>query len=257
MSSERFQRHPATEEAVAKYGHHVLAEPLEGVVVVSFPKSGRTWLRVMLDRLGVHLTYTHDESGHQKRLSLHELSVDKSAFLEYKVILLIRDPRDIVVSGYMMASRRRKLFYGSLSDFLRDERHGLEKILHFNRTWYESRSQLADFLLVRYERLHEEPQAVLERILRFTDQQVDTAAIAETIEFCRFENMQRLEREGYFKSEYGVLLSGDSDDPEALKTRRGKIGGYVSYLSAEDIDYCDGLIQGSGYPLMRRLPDEA
>ncbi len=235
----------------------MLAEPLDGLVVVSFPKSGRTWLRVMLDRLGVRLTYTHDNSGHQKRLSLHELSVDKSAFRQHKVILLIRDPRDVVVSGYLMASRRRKLFYGCLSDFLRDERHGLEKILHFNRTWYENRHRLADFQLVRYERLHEEPQAVLEQILRFVGQQADAAAIEETIEFCRFENMQRLEREGYFQAEYGVLLSGDSDDPEALKTRRGKIGGYVSYLSAKDTEYCDWLIQGSGYPLMRRLPDEA
>ena len=46
-----------------------------------------------------------------------------------------------------------------------------------------------------------------------------------------------LEREGYFEAEYGVLLSGSSEDPEALKTRRGKIGGFVNYLCAEDIDF--------------------
>ena len=252
-----FRSHEVTEEAVARYGTHVLAEPLEGLVVVSFPKSGRTWLRVMLDRLGVRLTYTHDQSGHQKRLRLHELSVDKAAFESHRVILLIRDPRDVAVSGYLMASRRRKLFYGTLSEFLRDERHGVEKILHFNRTWYESRHQLADFLLVRYERLREDTRAVLERILAFTAQRVAAGAIEEAIEFCRFDNMQRLERQGYFEAEYGVLLSAHGDDPEALKTRRGRVGGFVNYLSAEDLAYCDWLIANTGYPLIRRRPEEA
>ncbi len=252
-----FRLHQATEAAVARYGKHVLAEPLEGLVVVSFPKSGRTWLRVMLDRLGVRLAYTHDDSGHQKRLRLHELQIDKSAFEHHKVILLIRDPRDVVVSGYLMASRRRRLFHGTLSEFLRDERHGLEKILHFNRTWYDNRHRLAGFLLVRYERLHQDPRSVLERILSFTDRRVAAGAIEEAIEFCRFDNMQRLEREGHFEDEYGVLLSARGDDPEALKTRRGRVGGFVNYLSAEDRGFCDGLVAGTGYPLIRRLPDEA
>ena len=32
-------------------------------VVVSFPKSGRTWLRVMLDKLNLPMRYTHAVSG--------------------------------------------------------------------------------------------------------------------------------------------------------------------------------------------------
>ncbi len=252
-----FQTHEVTEAAVAKYGSHVLFQPLGGLVVVSFPKSGRTWLRVMLDRLGVRLTYTHDQSGHQKRLRRRDLCTDKSAFGRHKVILLIRDPRDVAVSGYLMATRRRKLFRGSLSEFLRDERHGLEKILHFNRGWYRNRERAAGFLLVRYERMHEDPRAVLERILAFADQPVDAGGIEEAIDFCRFDNMQRLEREGHFEAEYGVLLSARGDDPEALKTRRGRVRGFVDYLSAMDLDYCDRLIGDSGYPLMERLPGEA
>ncbi len=252
-----FKPHPATEAAVARYGRHVLERPLEGLVVVSFPKSGRTWLRVMLDRLGVRLAYTHDQSGHQKRLSLHQLPVDKSAFKDQRVILLIRDPRDVAVSGYLMASRRRKLFFGTPSDFLRDEHHGLEKILHFNRTWYEQRHRPADFLLVRYERLREDPRAVLERVLAFAGRRAAAGAIEETIEFCRFDNMQRLEREGHFEAEYGVLLSARGDDPESLKTRRGRVGGYVNYLGAGDLEYCARLIADTAYPLIRRQPDEA
>ncbi len=252
-----FRPHQATAEAIAKYGRHVLAEPLEGLVVVSFPKSGRTWLRVMLDRLGVPLAYTHDESGYQKRLHLQQLPVDKSGYEGYKVILLIRDPRDVAVSGYLMASRRTKLFHSSLSDFLRDERYGLEKILHFNRTWYDNRHHFADFLLVRYERMKEDTQAVLERVLAFAGQRVEASTVAEVIEFCHFENMQRLEREGHFKADYGVLLTAHGKDPEGLKTRRGKVGGFINYLSSADLHYCEWLMANTGYPLTRRLPDEA
>ncbi|MEM7355471.1 MAG: sulfotransferase domain-containing protein [Acidobacteriota bacterium] len=211
----------------------------------------------MLDRLDLRLAYTHDESGHQKGHRISELPVDKSAFARHKVILLFRDPRDVTVSGYFLASRRRKLFGGTLSDFLRDERHGLRKVLHFNRTWYENRHRAADFLPVRYEGMRQEPQRVLRRLIDFIGREVDDAALDETIDFCRFDNMRRLEREGYFEKEYGVLLASSGDDPDAGKVRRGKVGGYADTLSAADIAYCDRVIRASGYPLLAPVPGEA
>ncbi len=211
----------------------------------------------MLDRLQIHLTYTHDNSGHQKRRHLDELEDDKSAFHEHRVLLLIRDPRDVIVSGYFMATRRRRLYRGELSDFLRDRRHGLRKVLAFNRGWYEARSQFADFLLVRYERMHEDLWNVQRRIINFTGRQVDDDTLHAAIELCRFANMQRLEREGYFEPEYGVLLAGGNEDPESLKTRRGKVGGFVDYLSPRDQAYCDRVIRESNYPLMHRIAGEA
>lgn len=31
-------------------------------------------------------------------------------------------------------------------------------------------------------------------------------------------------------------------DPESYKVRKGKIGGFVDYLSAEDIEYCNQML---------------
>ena len=239
-----------TAQEVAKYGTHVLREPQKGVVVVSFPRSGRTWLRVLLDRLGLHLAYTHDQSGHQKRLSRSEISEDKSAFAEHKVILLIRDPRDVVVSGYFLARHRHGLFTGTLSEFLRDEHHGLRKVLHFNQTWYSCRNELRGFLLVRYESMHEDLLSEAQRILRFVGHQATESAVREAISFCRFGNMQRLEGQGYFEEEYGVLLSSQGADPRAFKTRRGEIGGYQRALSPGDRAYCEQVLRDCGYPLL-------
>ena len=56
--------------------------------------------------------------------------------------------------------------------------------------------------------------------------------LREAIEFSRFENMQKMEAAGAFDSK--ILRAGDVRDPESFKVRRGKIGGYREYLSAED-----------------------
>ena len=57
----------------------------------------------------------------------------------------------------------------------------------------------------------------------------------EALDFSRFENMQRLEAAGAFDSK--ILRPGDVRDPESFKVRRGKVGGYRDYLSAEDQEY--------------------
>jgi hypothetical protein len=44
--------------------------------------------------------------------------------------------------------------------------------------------------------------------------------------------MQKLEAAGAFDSK--ILHPGDVRDPESFKVRRGKVGGYREYLSAED-----------------------
>ena len=53
-------------------------------IVVSYPKSGRTWLRYMLDHLGIHLIYSHQRPAAQL----------PAGWEAKKIILLHRDPRD-------------------------------------------------------------------------------------------------------------------------------------------------------------------
>jgi hypothetical protein len=57
----------------------------------------------------------------------------------------------------------------------------------------------------------------------------------EALDFSRFENMQKLEAAGAFDSK--ILQPGDVRDLESFKVRRGKVGGYREYLSAEDQKY--------------------
>src|SRR6478736_3253650 len=98
--------------------------------LVSFPKSGRTWLRVMLDDLGINNTYSHDGAGYEDNSSIHDLNPDKTKYAVGPVLLIVHDPRDIVVSGYFHLVHRLRLKEAhSMSHFVRDERHGIKKVV--------------------------------------------------------------------------------------------------------------------------------
>jgi hypothetical protein len=64
------------------------------------------------------------------------------------------------------------------------------------------------------------------------------------VEFCTFENMRRAEAEKRFDSR--ALRPRHLDDPETFKVRRGEVGSYLEYLSAEDIAYIDAAIAARG-----------
>jgi len=51
-----------------------------------------------------------------------------------------------------------------------------------------------------------------------------------------------LENAGKIIDKYHSLAPGDINDPESFKIRRGKIGGYIDYLSKEDIEFINAEI---------------
>lgn len=218
-------------------------------IVISYPKSGRTWLRVMLDYLGIELHYDHDIANlayHPTR-DYGEFEVDRNTYGDKRVILLVRDPRDTVVSSYFHAVKRQQVFEGSLSEYIRSPKFGIRKILQFQSTWIKSKDIPKGFLVVRYRDMHNDTMKILNAILRFLE--VDTIGrrrLKSAVELFRFDNMQAFERTGLFRLRYGRRLKPlgkDNADPNALKVRRGVVGGYVDYLSEEDIEYCDQCIQ--------------
>jgi hypothetical protein len=223
--------------------------------VVSFPKSGRTWLRVMLDDLKLPANYTHDGSGHSIVGHVEELQPASEAFAGRTVVFLYRDPRDTVVSGYFQASKRVNTYAGSISDFVRDPRHGIEKIVRFNMEWLERGPTLCKFLPVTYEELRADTTAVLARIVAFVGADRDEATLRAAIEDATFEKMREKEASGELGERYGkALLPADKDDPASFKVRAGIVGGFRNHLSEEDVAACDAILQRLGYPLERHVP---
>jgi len=217
--------------------------------IVSFPKSGRTWLRVMLDDIGISAIYTHDGSGYEDNASIVDLNPDKTKYAASPVLLVARDPRDIVVSGYFQVTRRLRLEgANSMSHFIRNERYGIEKVVQFNLQWFAAARQVPRFAILRYEELHKDTARTLSAVAQFAGSKLPAATVKDVVSRRSFAQMQRLEANGGFKMRYGsALLPMDPDDPESYKVRRGKIGGYIDYLSGDDIIYCNRVLDEAAY----------
>ena len=98
-----------------------------------------------------------------------------------------------------------------------------------------------NFTLVRYEALRGSPAEHFRDLLAVLGEPSPDANIfREALEFSRFENMQKLEAAGAFDS--NILHPGDVRDPESFKVRRGKVGGYREYLSAEDQQFAEAAL---------------
>ena len=244
-------------------------EPEPDVSIISYPKCGRTWLRVLvgkalceqfgLDEAKLFKTqglcraakilptkFIHDGTGGVAGIKWYEQERDRSHFEDKKVALLIRDPRDVVVSSYFQATKRMHAHEGSMQEFIRDECFGIRTIVTMYEIWQENRNVPRDFLLIRYEDMHRDPAGCLRSLLEFMGlEHPDEAAIAAAVRYGAFENMRRLERSGTFSRK---MSPGDPDDEESYKVRKGRVGGYVDYLSPADIAYVDRVIDEAGNP---------
>src|SRR5437764_9057269 len=235
-------------------------------IIVSIPKSGRTWLRAFLcayfcKRFGLEFTlrperyrdsriprliFSHDLFEHRTKGDLWDrlrgkYLVPRRELGRAKIILLARDPRDCFVSLYLQLTRRDpnaplRLRQKTVSEMLRDRRFGVRAIINAMNDWINEFSGRENFSLVRYEALRASPAEYFRALLAVLGEaSADPNIFQEALEFSRFENMQKLEAAGAFDS--NILHPGDVRDPESFKVRRGKVGGYKEYLSVEDQQY--------------------
>ena len=232
-------------------------------IILSIPKSGRTWLRAFLcayfcRRFGLEFTlrtgrfdlpgfprivFSHDLFEHRTKGDRWDrvrgkYLIPRGELKRAKIVLLARDPRDCFVSLYLQLTRRDpnapvKLKQKTVSEMLRDKKFGLRAIIAAMNDWIDEFSRRDNFTLIRYEALRAAPAEHFRDLLGVLGEpSPDANVFQEALEFSRFENMQKLEAAGAFDS--NILHPGDVRDPESFKVRRGKVGGYREYLSAED-----------------------
>ena len=95
--------------------------------------------------------------------------------------------------------------------------------------------------------MHKNPGEVLVRAIKFLGcDEVDEYIIRKAVEFASFNNMRKMEKDGFFKS--GAMRPANINDDESYKLRRGIVGGYEYYLSEGDVKYIDQVIKEVGYP---------
>ena len=226
--------------------------------LISFPKVGRTWLRVLIGKsfqqhYGLRrrqilpatagrvsapgmprVLATHDDATQDK--PARYLIRNKTPYRRHRVVFLVRDPRDVIVSHYFQRTRRNADPYrGSLAEFLREPDEGLDKIIGFYNAWADQRHVPAAFHLVRYEDLRRDTAGALRQVLDFVGAaDIPDEAVRRAVKYASFERTKERERGGEFKNK--ALRAWDPSDPESFKARRGVVGGYVDYLTPEQVD---------------------
>jgi len=235
-------------------------------IVVSIPKSGRTWLRTFLcayfcERIGrpfsltpeefgdahiPHIIYSHDRFEQRTKGDWWDglrgkYLIPASELRRAKIVLLVRDPRDAFVSLFVQLTRRTQETAASVkaktaSELLRDPGFGIRSMIETMNDWLEEWSALPGFQIVRYESLRADPAEHFRTLLNSLGEAVpDVSAFSHALAFSDFGQMKKMEAAGAFESK--ILRAGDVADPESFKVRRGQIGGHRDYLSADDLEY--------------------
>jgi len=249
---------------IALHAKNAWRNPFARTVIVSYPKTGRTWLRVLIGRALIrryglddrHLLDTFRltrQAGLPPAILSHEgpfnlfdatpydrLRFRRRGYRDRKVVFLTRDVRDTLVSFYLHESRRSGAFRGSLSEFLRSAVFGVRKVVAYYNLWYRHRDEPAAFLHTSYEALHRDAGRELARVLDVLGADVASEHVAEAVEFASFRRMKRMESSDRYRS--SLLQARDPADRDSFKVRKGKIGGFEDYLSADDREYVDRVV---------------
>lgn len=267
------QRIAARHALRARYDNHrnLAADWL----VLSRPKSGRTWLRVLLSRLYQqrHQLDEHQllefDNFHRQNAAIPVVAMTHGRYLDQlarhprhgavlrakPVVFLVRDPRDVAVSDYFQVMRRAKAHKRELHgvtepvpifDFLMESPLGLPAICEYMNHWQEELSRWERVYRLAYERLRAAPAAELTQLCAFLREEFTPEAIAEAVAFADFESLKRKERADFFKNT--KLRGRNEGDPDSFKVRRGKVGGYRDYFTAEEVEKIDRLVAEQLHP---------
>ncbi|MBP9032837.1 MAG: sulfotransferase domain-containing protein [Pseudomonadales bacterium] len=248
---------------------------LADCVVVSFGKSGRTWLRVLLSRFYQlrHDLPEHNLIGfdnlHRKDAAIPRIFFTHDNYLKdytgnadskkdyygKKVILLARNPLDTTVSQYFQWKFRMRPGKKALNDypehgsdldifpFMMDRDAGLPKVIEYLNLWAREAPKCADFLLVRYEDMRADTAGTLERIVKFIGTPGTAEQIRGAVEFASVENMRAMETSGTFWKSGSRMVAKDASNPDSFKVRKAKVGGYRDYFDDAQVLEMQALVK--------------
>ena len=223
-------------------------------IMLSYPKSGRTWLRFMIDSylcrvFDLACPNVFDAEKQLKQAHpiewthLSGAMIDKRPYwamgswrlndtvMRVPWMVLTRNFHATLASAYFQARDRIKVFEGTPSEFVRDPRYGAIKLVSFYNLFEALRPELADCHVLSYEDMLDDPRPTLERVIRTLGLRVENEWIDAVISQASFENMKRLSITPAYAD--SVISPTDPSRPETFKVRSA--GRNRKHLFDEDV----------------------
>jgi hypothetical protein len=214
--------------------------------IVSYPRSGNTWARFLIANLVIGdsaITFANieDKIPDPSAVTRRQLAkVPRPRIIkshEYfdpryrKVIYIVRDPRDVVVSNYYFQLKKRFIPDGySMDEYLSlFVSIGVDTFASWAEnvtSWLSTRGSSSDFLLLKYEEITKDPERELCKIASFLRIDTSHASLVRAVELSSAERMRKLEREE------ADLWAGTKDTRRDIPfVREARVGAWKSVLS--------------------------
>ncbi len=250
-------------------------------VIVSYGKSGRTWLRVLLSRF-YQLQYGLSE--HQligfDNLQRHNAYIpqlffthanyitdytnnhsSQADFYTSKVVLLVRNPLDVAVAQFfqwkyrMRAGKKLLNKYPahdsdmSIFDFVMAQDTGLTAIIDYLNGWASEADQMYKLLIVRYEDLHSDSANTLNTIVNFIGTPGSRQHIDAAVSCASADNMPELELKHTFWASGSRLLARDKHNPDSYQASKAEVGGYKDYFTDAQLQTLHKIVADRLHPM--------
>ena len=212
--ARRLRRHARRRDSFEYTFENTFVFKPDDVVIVSYPKSGSTWLRfIIANLLNKTFAKSYEEVDFLRmQLIVPEISSDacrnganfatlpsprvmRSHGLYNRnfpnVIYILRDPRDTLLSYYYHFKKFHH-FDGTLLDFLQSDARKVEWDQHVN-SWIFQNPSLGNLCMVRYEDMLKHTFVEVEKVVRFAGLNRTPADIHDAVSRSGFNKLRELE----------------------------------------------------------------
>lgn len=230
----------------------------DDVFIIAHPRSGSTWLRTMLTNImrpdansnpDVFNRLIPSPSIRNLRgireiwaLPAPRLLTSHSSYLPGlpRVVYLVRDGRDVLVSYYHYVVHRQARVRGTGTQAL-DFPAFFERYYqgHYRHIWHlhvaswlvRGKEALGErMLVVRFEDMKKEPQAVVSEVARFAHLSPGPELVAEAVQKASLENMRKVEKQRWRAKGLGM------PDETSSFYRSGQSKKWQAYFTPELLD---------------------
>lgn len=230
-----------------KYYNVMPKNPLhDDLYLVAFPKSGITWLSVLMANVNLKCSGLDIKASYYNVRDfipdIHQTRYLKTNILKFpgfrvikshseynpfyiKIIYLIRDPKDVMVSYYYFL-KNLGAFQGNISELIRSKSFGINAWTKHIESWFEE-TRISQFInFIRYEDIKSNTKGILKHIYELHGLNLSEDIYDYAVRISSFKEMKKNE-EYYSKGNLTI-------NPDFKFHRKGIVGGYKAEFTEDD-----------------------